>query len=75
MLQYYNVEHDAIGFYVRLPSDRMMGRIKYFDFAGFSDDMVAGGIDIHGEEGHEINMARSEAPSQLPATKYYFQKW
>jgi len=45
MLQYYNVQHDAIGFYVRLPSERMRGCIKYFDYP------VAGGIDIHGEEG------------------------
>ncbi|WAR25199.1 MCLN1-like protein [Mya arenaria] len=59
MLQYFNAEKDAIGYYVRLPADTMVGNIEYFDFPGFSDDQVKFGIHIH-ERSFEIRNGLTE---------------
>ncbi|XP_052781865.1 mucolipin-3-like [Mya arenaria] len=56
---YFNAEKDAIGYYVRLPADTMVGNIEYFDFPGFSDDQVKFGIHIH-ERSFEIRNGLTE---------------
>lgn len=50
LFQYYNAEQEAIGYYVRLPSDRMTFRLKHFDFPGFKTSERTGGVDIKGNK-------------------------
>jgi hypothetical protein len=48
ILQYYNAERKAIGYYVRTADDEMIATMKYFDFPGFHDASIGEGITISG---------------------------
>ncbi|KAL4227079.1 hypothetical protein ACF0H5_015053 [Mactra antiquata] len=48
--QYFNIQHDAIGYYTRIPSDNMTVKIKYFSIPENGSHSNTADLVIHGNE-------------------------
>ncbi|XP_052283100.1 mucolipin-3-like isoform X2 [Dreissena polymorpha] len=68
--RYYNVEKDSIGFYERLPTDKLEIKIMYFEFPGFSETEASSGIAIR-ERVIAVNASLSETLDQQTGDKTY----
>ncbi|KAH3777964.1 hypothetical protein DPMN_179415 [Dreissena polymorpha] len=74
--RYYNAEKDCIGFYERLPTDKLELKIKYFWFPGLSDtEVMFTDLDNNGQVNVELETLTtrircSEMNYSLPARKF-----